>query len=93
VLGTVADFKKSAKVLNRWDLKKWLEANEATLRAEVDAWLPQQFSAAQRKQLLDDLVPKAMEPIDAAIEFEPPAPVVHPPAWRSRRFAAYEVRA
>lgn len=73
VLGTVADFKKSAKVLNRWDLKKWLEANEAALRAEVDAWLPQQFSAAERKRLLDELVPKTMQPIDAAIEFEPPA--------------------
>lgn len=74
VLGTVADFKKSAKVLNRWDLKKWLDANEATLRAEIDAWLPQQFAAAERKRLLDDLVPKTMEPIDAAIEFEPPTP-------------------
>ncbi|HEY0136661.1 MAG TPA: helicase-related protein, partial [Nannocystis sp.] len=73
VLGTVADFKKSAKVLNRWDLKKWLDANETTLRAEVDAWLPQQFSAAERKRLLDELVQKTMEPIDAAIELEPPA--------------------
>ncbi|MES0875434.1 DUF1998 domain-containing protein [Sinimarinibacterium thermocellulolyticum] len=73
VLGTVADFKKSTKVLNRWDLKQWLEANEATLRAEVDAWLPQQFSAAERKRLLDELVPKTIEPIDAAIAFEPPA--------------------
>lgn len=73
VLGTVAEFKKSAKVLNRWDLKKWLEANQESLRAEVDAWLPQQLSAAERKRLLDELVPKTMQPIDAAIEFEPPA--------------------
>ncbi|MBM4421419.1 MAG: DUF1998 domain-containing protein, partial [Chloroflexi bacterium] len=73
VLGTVADFKTSAKVLNRSDLKKWLEENEAALRAEVDTWLPQQFSATERKRLLDELVPKTMEPIDAAIEFEPPA--------------------
>jgi ATP-dependent helicase YprA (DUF1998 family) len=84
VLGTVADFKKSAKVLNREDLKKWLEANEATLRAEVDAWLPQQFSAAERKRLLDELVQKTMEPIDAAIEFEPApgaaGPATPPPA-------------
>lgn len=82
VLGTVTDFKKSAKVLNRWDLKKWLDANEATLRAEVDAWLPQQFSAAERKLLLDELVQKTMEPIDAAIELEPPpgAPAAAPAA-------------
>lgn len=72
VLGTVADFKKSTKVLNRGDLKNWLEANEAMLRAEVDAWLPQQFCAAERKRLLDELVQKTMEPIDAAIDFEPP---------------------
>lgn len=76
VLGTVADFKKSAKVLNRWDLKKWLEVNEAALRAEVDTWLPQQFSAVGRKHLLDELVPKTMELIDAAIEFELPASTV-----------------
>ncbi|MEC9363126.1 MAG: DEAD/DEAH box helicase [Pseudomonadota bacterium] len=80
VLGTVADFKKSAKVLNRWDLKKWLDANEGALRAEVDAWLPQQFSAVERKRLLDELVQKTMEPIDAAIEFEPPAGAAPAPA-------------
>lgn len=73
VLGTVADFKKPANVLNRFDLKKWLEANEVALRAEVNSWLPQEFSDAERKHLLDEIVPKTMEPIDAAIEFEPPA--------------------
>ncbi len=80
VLGTVADFKKPAKVLNRWDLKKWLEANEATLRAEVDAWLPQQFAAAERERLLDELVQKTIDPIDAATEFEPPADAAPAPA-------------
>jgi hypothetical protein len=73
VLGTVADFKKSTKVISRGDLKNWLEANEANLRAEVDTWLPQQFAAAERKRLLDELVQKTMELIDAAIDFEPPA--------------------
>jgi len=73
VLGTVADFKKATTALNRSDLKAWLDANEASLRAEVDTWLPEQLSAAERKRLLDDLVPKTMEPIDAAIEFEPPS--------------------
>lgn len=71
VLGTVADFKKTTKVLNRWDLKSWLEANETALRAEVSAWLPQQFSTEERNRLLDEIVLKTMEPIDAAIEFEP----------------------
>lgn len=74
VLGTVADFKQPTKMLNRWDFKAWLEANEATLRAEVDAWLPEQFSAVEREQLLEELVPKTIEPIDAAIELEATAP-------------------
>lgn len=73
VLGNVSDFKKSTKVLNRVDLERWLRANEGALRAEVDAWLPSQFAAADRKRLLDELVEETLRPIDAAIEFEPPA--------------------
>ncbi|HET9066735.1 MAG TPA: DEAD/DEAH box helicase [Gemmatimonadales bacterium] len=80
VLGSVADFKGSTKVLNRGDLKAWLNANEATLRAEVDAWLPQQFAAVERGRLLEELVQMTMEPIDAAIEFEPSAGAAPPPA-------------
>lgn len=78
VLGTVADFKRSASPLNRSDLKRWLDANEASLRAEVDAWLPQQFSTAQRVRLLDELVQKTMAPIDEAIELVPPAGAAAP---------------
>lgn len=78
VLGTVAAFKRSASVLNRSDLKRWLEANEASLRAEVDAWLPQQFSTAERVRLLDELVQKTMAPIDEAIELELPAGAAAP---------------
>ncbi len=80
VLGTVGDFKKATKALNRGDLKEWLYANETILRAEVDAWLPRQFAMVERKRLLDELVPKTLEPIDAAIEFTPPAGAPPPPA-------------
>lgn len=74
VLGTVAKFKKPNEALNRLDLEAWLRGNEATLRAEVDAWLPVDFAAAERKLLLDELIQKTLEPIDAAIEFDPPVP-------------------
>jgi ATP-dependent helicase YprA (DUF1998 family) len=80
VLGNVADFKKSAKVLNRMDLERWLRTNEGKLRAEVDAWLPRQFAAAERERLLDELIQKTLEPIDAAIEFEPPVGTAPAPA-------------
>ena len=80
VLGNVADFKKSTKVLNRMDLEQWLRANEGKLRTEVDAWLPQQFAAADRRRLLDELVQKTLKPIDVAIEFEPPVGVPPAPA-------------
>jgi len=80
VLGNVADFKKSSEVLNRLDLEAWLRANEASLTAEVDAWLPEQFATADRKQLLDELVQETLRPIDDAIEFEPPVPCAPPPA-------------
>jgi len=42
--------------------------------------LPQQFSAAERKRLLDELVPETLKPIDAAIELEPPAGAPSAPA-------------
>lgn len=71
VLGTVAGFRKTTEVLNRWDLKDWLYANESTLRVEVDAWLPTQLEASDRKKLLDELLHKTLEPIDAAIELDP----------------------
>ncbi|HKX46487.1 MAG TPA: DEAD/DEAH box helicase [Planctomycetota bacterium] len=80
VLGTVADFKNPAKLLNRWDLEKWLKADEASLRAEVDTWLPQQFSAAERKRLLYELVPETLGPIDVAIELATPAGAPSAPA-------------
>lgn len=80
VLGSVAKFKKASEVLNRLDFEVWLRANEASLQADVDAWLPEQFAAADRSRLLNELIQKTLEPIDAAIEFEPPVPGTPAPA-------------
>jgi ATP-dependent helicase YprA (DUF1998 family) len=70
VLGTVADFKNSKKVLNRVDLEKWLRENEADLRREVRSWLPAQISALDRQKLLDSLIKDTLDPIDEGIEFK-----------------------
>ena len=73
VLGTVADFKNPMKVLNRVDFESWLRADPA-LGAEVGAWLPAELGAADRKQLIDDLIEGTLAPIDEAIEYDPRGP-------------------
>jgi ATP-dependent helicase YprA (DUF1998 family) len=79
VLGTVADFKNSAKVLNRLDFGRWLRATESALRTEVDAWLPEELDVGDRKRLLDELIEETLRPIDEAIEYVPPAPALASP--------------
>src|SRR5262249_25686579 len=69
-LGTVADFKNPKKMLNRPDLEKWLRENEASLKADVAAWLPSQLSGADRQQLLEGLIDDTLGPIDNAIEYD-----------------------
>jgi ATP-dependent helicase YprA (DUF1998 family) len=70
VLGTVLNFKNPKEVLNRPDFEQWLRSNEATLKADVAAWLPSQIAASDRQQLLDSLVEGTLKPIDEAIEYE-----------------------
>jgi ATP-dependent helicase YprA (DUF1998 family) len=71
VLGTVADFKDSKKVLNRVDLEEWLRANELALRADVSEWLPAELSSSDRLELLGKLIDQTLGPLDEAIEFIP----------------------
>jgi hypothetical protein len=75
VLGTVSHFKNSSSVLNRADFEQWMRADSDQLRDEVGAWLPAELSAADRKQLLDNLIEGTLRPIDEAIEYEPPGTV------------------
>ena len=59
------------------------------LRAEVEGWLPQQFAADDRARLLEELVPKTLQPIDEAIAFETPTgPAAGPPAGTEDAAAA-----
>jgi ATP-dependent helicase YprA (DUF1998 family) len=74
VLGTVSEFKEPSNVLNRADFERWLRTDPVKLRADVDAWLPTQLNVADRTQLLDELIEATLDPIDEAIEYEPPAP-------------------
>lgn len=73
VLGTVSEFKAPTSVLNRADFERWLRADPEQLCADVDAWLPAELNAADRAQLLDELIEATLIPIDEAIEYEPPA--------------------
>jgi ATP-dependent helicase YprA (DUF1998 family) len=73
VLGTVSGFKDPASVLNRADFERWLRTDPAKLRADVDGWLPAELNAADRAQLLGELIEATLRPIDDAIEYEPPA--------------------
>ena len=70
VLGTVADFKSTSSILHREDFAQWLRGNEAKLRSELDAWLPNELSPGDRKALMDRLVCGTLEQIDLAIQDE-----------------------
>jgi hypothetical protein len=67
VLGTVEDFKKSDTLLNRGDLERWLSANDRQIRAEVDQWLPTQFEAEMRNDLLSRIGPIVLRLVDDAL--------------------------
>ena len=73
VLGTVADFKAPQKRLNRADLERWLHSNKTSLKDDVAAWLPTEISGTDRQDLLDELLPGTLEPIDRAIDYDPEA--------------------
>jgi len=67
VLGTVEDFKKVDATLNRGDFEEWLVGSEKELRNDIDDWLPQELSASDRRNLLDEFVPRTLDSIDFAI--------------------------
>ncbi len=69
VLGSVADFKRSSSTLNRNDFEAWLADAAATLRGELDSWLPEELSPISRTALLERFAEWAMADIDAAIDW------------------------
>lgn len=77
VLGTVRDFTGTTAPLNRNDFEKWLRANEAALKADIDDWLPD-LTPASRAAVLAGIVPKTLSVVDEALDLTPagelPAP-------------------
>ena len=71
VLGTVLDFKNPNRVLNRPDFADWLSENEAKLKVDVAALLPNEIVGPDRQQLLQGLVEGTLKPIDEAIDYDP----------------------
>lgn len=67
VLGTVGGFRNADTPPNRSDFAKWLEAERAELRAELDSWLPLELADHDRKAILSDFVESTLEAIDDAI--------------------------
>ena len=71
VLGTVAEFRDPASVLNRRDFANWLEEHEDALRSRVALWIPQELIPQDRASLLTGLVQDCVEAIDGAIGLVP----------------------
>jgi hypothetical protein len=67
VLGTVASFLDDSAILNRKDFEKWLSAREATLRQEVDSWLPAEIAGGVRAKMLMNLLPDTLLAMDEAL--------------------------
>jgi len=70
VLGTVSDFKRPEKSLNRDDFAKWLSVNKDGLVRSLEGWVPLELSGSARKRLMDGVVTETLESIDQAIELE-----------------------
>ncbi len=71
VLGTVAEFRDPASILNRHDFAAWLEEHENTLRSRVSSWIPREIFPQDRDSLLGGLVEDCLEAIDDAIGLAP----------------------
>ncbi len=71
VLGTVAEFRDPASVLNRHDFADWLGEHEGNLRCRVSSWIPREIIPQDRDLLLSGLVQDCLEAIDDAIGLAP----------------------
>jgi ATP-dependent helicase YprA (DUF1998 family) len=74
VLGTVANFRTGAGLLNRNDFVRWMSDNAAALRARVAVWIPKELAAIDREELLAAMFDTCRDEIDKAIEFDPNEP-------------------
>lgn len=79
VLGTVRAFVGTSSVLNRADFEAWLEQHQSVLRAEVDAWLPDELGAA-RQRMLDGIVDETMHEVNGALKLTDDGKIPEPKA-------------
>lgn len=68
VLGTVPEFISNTSPPNRTDFADWLAKNEATLRVDVNDWLPSELTPTSRKEVLDGLASNTLAAIDNALD-------------------------
>ena len=54
VLGSVADFRNSKKLLNRPDFERWLRENEVGLKTDIAAWLPEELASTDQQSILEN---------------------------------------
>ncbi|TMR40480.1 DEAD/DEAH box helicase [Actinomadura geliboluensis] len=78
VLGTVRGFVGTTSPLNRADFEEWLNEHEATLRSDIDAWLPSELTSKARTSVLDGLVTRTLSEIDSALNIEPDGTLPEP---------------
>ena len=69
VLGSVSDFLNRNKNLNRWDFLEWMEANQTSLKNDIEHWLPCEVSSSD---LLDNLIEDMTHVLNVAIGEEAP---------------------
>jgi Lhr-like helicase len=67
VLGKVEEFKNNDSLLNRFDFEAWLVANEATLKNDINLWLPVELDKG-RENLLKNIIKTTLRLIDQAID-------------------------
>lgn len=67
VLGTVAEFRRSASILNRDDFASWLKEHDEQLQKRVSLWIPTELKSEDRKELLERMVADCLTAVDEAI--------------------------
>lgn len=67
VLGEVTDFRDGTSVLNIHDFKVWIEEQEASLKARVNTWIPEELSSEDRARLLAEMRVDCVKAIEDAI--------------------------
>lgn len=69
VLGKVGDFKTKGSILNRYDFRKWLQDEKASLVEALERWLPTQLSPSDKAEIVSTMEADVTKAIDDAIDW------------------------